>query len=129
MSNPAQPAIAPDVKPVVEYMQRRLTPDGTREMWGFLCEGVEELPRGTMLYTADALAALSKRIADTTASARAAETRYENECNKTAKQAERIAALEAWEVKARDFVANVIDGKLGHAAQKSIGEALLKETP
>jgi len=43
--------------PVVTYSGRRLTPKGTTEMWGYLADGVEDLPRGTKLYTASALAA------------------------------------------------------------------------
>jgi|GEM_PF-2793201 len=37
---------------VVTYCGRRLTPEGTRECWGVLAEGVEDLPRNTKLYAA-----------------------------------------------------------------------------
>ncbi|UXA53404.1 hypothetical protein M0D45_00925 [Xanthomonas prunicola] len=40
------------VEPVVTYCGRRLTPEGTRECWGVLAGGVEDLPIGTNLYTA-----------------------------------------------------------------------------
>lgn len=36
--------------PVVTYCGRRLTPEGTRECWGVLAEGVEDLPRNAKLY-------------------------------------------------------------------------------
>lgn len=45
-----KPAAAQEA--VVEYKGRRLSPEGTRECWGVLVKGVEELPRGTMLYAA-----------------------------------------------------------------------------
>ncbi len=38
-------------KPVVTYCGRRLTPAGTRECWGYLSEAIDDLPRGTKLYT------------------------------------------------------------------------------
>lgn len=37
---------------VVTYCGRRLTPEGARECWGVLAEGVEDLPRNTKLYAA-----------------------------------------------------------------------------
>ena len=45
-----QAAAAQEV--VVTYCGRRLTPEGTRECWGYLSDGVEDLPRGTKLYAA-----------------------------------------------------------------------------
>lgn len=39
-------------EPVVTYCGRRLTPEGTRECWGVLSAGVEDLPQGTKLYAA-----------------------------------------------------------------------------
>jgi len=43
-------------EPVVTYCGRRLTPEGTRECWGVLSAGVEDLPQGTKLYAAPAQA-------------------------------------------------------------------------
>lgn len=42
---------------VVTYCGRRLTPEGTRECWGYLSYDVEDLPRGTKLYAAPVAAA------------------------------------------------------------------------
>jgi phosphoribosylcarboxyaminoimidazole (NCAIR) mutase len=39
-------------EPVATYCGRRLTPEGTREFWGMLADGVEDLPRGSRLYAA-----------------------------------------------------------------------------
>ncbi|PZS72829.1 hypothetical protein [Stenotrophomonas maltophilia] len=52
-------------EPVVTYCGRRLTPEGTRECWGVLEKGVEDLPRNTKLYAAPPAQALdlSKLIA------------------------------------------------------------------
>ena len=55
MSNDNKPAAAQEA--VVTYCGRRLTPGGTRECWGYLSEGVEDLPRGTKLYAAPVAAA------------------------------------------------------------------------
>ena len=46
-----QQAEAKTDEPVVEFMGRRLTPDGTRECWGILlCDSTQDPPTGTKLY-------------------------------------------------------------------------------
>lgn len=40
----------PEGEAVATYMGRRLTPEGTKEFWGCLAEGVEDLPPTTKLY-------------------------------------------------------------------------------
>lgn len=66
----AQPAAAQEA--VVTYCGRRLTPEGTRECWGFLSDGVEDLPRGTKLYAAPVAAAPVEMSPEFTDTARAA---------------------------------------------------------
>lgn len=43
----------PDQEPVVEFLGRRKTPEGTRECWGVLiCDFMQDPAIGTKLYTA-----------------------------------------------------------------------------
>lgn len=39
-------------EPVATYCGRRLTPEGTREYWGYLSDGIDDLPLGSKLYAA-----------------------------------------------------------------------------
>lgn len=48
----ASPTAPVQQEPVVEFMGRRLTPEGTRECWGILlCDPKQDPPKGTKLYT------------------------------------------------------------------------------
>lgn len=51
--------------PVVIFKGRRSTPEGTREIWGWLANGIDELPAGTKLYAHPATKAeLAKELSD-----------------------------------------------------------------
>lgn len=51
-----------EIKPVVRFGTRRLSPEGTTEMWGDILNNAE-LKQGELLYTAAAYEALQKELA------------------------------------------------------------------